>query len=119
MTKLLKTTIITALLAAAPLAFSCEYPARVDIPDGTTATKDEMITGQRGVKGYMSSMEAYLACIEAEEQDAIAELGDIDDEALLQRTELFNAKYNAAVEEMNLVAEEFNVQVRAYKEVNP
>jgi hypothetical protein len=28
---------------------------------------------------------------------------------------MFNKKYNAAVEEMNLVAEEFNIQVRTYK----
>jgi len=119
MTRLIKTTIIAALLTAAPLAFACDYPSRVDIPDGATATKEEMINGQRGVKGYMKAMEEYLACIEAEEKDAVAELGDIDDEALLQRTELFNAKYNAAVEEMNLVAEEFNMQVRTYKDANP
>jgi hypothetical protein len=31
---------------------------------------------------------------------------------------MFNKKYNAAVEQMNLVAEEFNVQVRAYKDIN-
>ena len=31
---------------------------------------------------------------------------------------MFNKKYNAAVEEMNLVAEEFNIQVRAYKDQN-
>jgi hypothetical protein len=119
MTKLIRTTIIAALLTAAPLALACDYPTRADVPDGATATKEEMISGQRSVKGYMQAMEAYLACIEAEEQEAVAELGDIDDEALLQRTELFNAKYNAAVEEMNLVAEEFNMQVRAYKEMNP
>jgi hypothetical protein len=69
-----------------------------------------------GALTYMAAMEEYLACIEAEEAQAVDALGtEVDESAKLQRAELFNKKYNAAVEEMNLVAEEFNIQVRAYK----
>jgi len=99
-------------------ALGCDYPARVDMPDGATATKEAMITGQRGIKAYMASMEEYLSCIEGDEASAVLSLGDIDKETKRQREELFNKKYNAAVQEMNLVAEEFNVQVRAYKDIN-
>ena len=88
------------------------------MPDGATASKDEMIAGQRGVKDYMALMETYLSCIEAEEAAAILELGDIDEPAKRLRADMFNKKYNAAVEEMNLVAEEFNLQVRAYRQRN-
>jgi hypothetical protein len=97
-------------------AFACDYPHRADVPDGTTATKEQMIEGQRGVKAYMTSMEAYLSCIETAEQETIAGADDIDEATKQQRIEMYNKKYNAAVDEMNLVAEEFNVQVRAYKE---
>jgi len=103
-------------MLAAPLAFACEYPHRADVPDGTTATKEEMIAGQRGIKTYMSDMETYLSCIEAAEQETVAGNGEPDEAAKQQRIEMYNKKYNAAVDEMNLVAEEFNVQVRAYKE---
>ncbi len=109
-------SIIAALtLMAAPLASACDYPQRVGVPDGSTATKEQMIEGQRGIKDYIAAMEAYLACIEAAEQETVANLSETDDEAQQQRIGMFNKKYNAAVEEMNLVAEEFNVQVRAYK----
>ena len=54
----------------------------------------------------------------AEEAAAVLSLGDIDEDTKRQREEMFNKKYNAAVEQMNLVAEEFNVQVRAYKDIN-
>jgi hypothetical protein len=81
------------------------------MPDGASAAKDEMIAGQKDVKKYMANMETYLACIEAEEAQAVIQLGEIDDETARQREEMFNKKYNAAVEEMNLVAEEFNIQV--------
>ena len=105
MNKIMKTALTVAMLFIAQGAFACDYPQRVDMPNGATASKDEMIAGQKGVKTYMSSMESYLACIEAEEAQAVIELGDIDEETSRQRAEMFNKKYNAAVEEMNLVAE--------------
>lgn len=112
-------TIITALLLfSAALAFACDYPHRANVPDGATASKEEMITGQRGIKSYMAAMEEYLSCIEAAEQETVAGSDDPDGDDKQQRIEMFNKKYNAAVEEMNLVAEEFNVQVRAFKERN-
>lgn len=111
----MKTAISMAMLFIAQGAFACDYPQRVDMPDGASATKDEMIAGQKGVKKYMANMDTYLACIEAEEAQAVIELGEIDEETSRQREEMFNKKYNAAVEEMNLVAEEFNIQVRTYK----
>ncbi|MGI9232736.1 MAG: hypothetical protein ACR2RD_03820 [Woeseiaceae bacterium] len=97
-------------------AFACDYPHRANVPDGNIASKDEMIEGQRGVKAYMSAMETYLSCIEAAEQETVAGSDDVDEATKQQRIEMYNKKYNAAVDEMNLVAEEFNVQVRAYKE---
>jgi len=115
MNKTIKTAFSVSLLFIAQGAFACDYPQRVDMPNGTTATKDEMIAGQKDVKKYMATMDTYLACIEAEEAQAVIELGEIDEETSRQREEMFNKKYNAAVEEMNLVAEEFNIQVRAYK----
>ena len=113
MTKLL-ITLIT--LFAAPCVLACDYPSRTDIPDGASATKEEMIAGQRGVKTYMGEMEAFLSCIEAAEQETVAGTDAIDEASKQQKIDMLNKKYNAAVEEMNLVAEEFNIQVRVYKE---
>jgi hypothetical protein len=118
MNKLTRTAIFVAMIFAAQGALACDYPQRIDVPNGATATKDEMIAGQKGVKTYMASMEEYLACIEADEAQAVLALNNVDEDTKRQREDLFNKKYNAAVEEMNLVAEEFNVQVRAYKDRN-
>lgn len=104
------------MIFAMPIAFACDYPHRTDVPDGNTATKEEMIAGQRAIKTYMSAMEEYLSCIETAEQETIAATDDLDAAAKQQRIDMYNKKYNAAVDEMNLLAEEFNVQVRAYKE---
>lgn len=118
MNRLMKTAISVALLLVAQGALACDYPQRIDVPNGATSSKEDMIAGQKSVKAYMAMMEAYLACIEADEAQAVLGLGEIDEDTKRQRADMFNKKYNAAVEEMNLVAEEFNMQVRAYKDRN-
>lgn len=116
MNKLIKTAVFVAMLFAAQGALACDYPQRINVPDGATATKEDMIAGQKGVKTYMALMEEYLTCIEADEAQAVRGMGDVDKDTKRQREDMFNKKHNAAVEEMNLVAEEFNMQVRAYKD---
>jgi len=96
-------------------AFACDYPMRADIPVGQSASKEEMIAGQKSVKAYMAAMDEYLACIESAENDAMAKLEDPSEEVLMQRHDMLAKKHNAAVEEMELVAAEFNNEVRSYK----
>ena len=115
MTKNIKLAAITFLLFAAPAAFACDYPQRANVPNGQTATKDEMIAGQQSVKAYMAAIEEYLACIATDEETAIARLEDPSEEVLQQREQMLGKRHNAAVEEMEIVAAEFNNAVRAYK----
>jgi len=105
-----------SFLALSSAAIACDYPDRVDIPDGATATKEQMLEGQQSVKAYMASMEEYLACIEKEEKVTLATMPEITEEELASRNAALTKKYNAAVEEMELLAARFNEQVRAYKD---
>lgn len=114
-TKKLIAALSVAALFLAQGALACEYPERLkDIPDGNTATRDDMLAGKKAVQSYLGEMESYLSCIEAEEAQAMIALGAVNEETKRQRKGAFDKKYNAAVEEMNLVAEEFNIQLRAY-----
>lgn len=108
--------IATALLVASPLTLACDYPSRADLPNGASASKDEMLAGQRSIKAYMAAMDVYLACIDQEEKDAVAALIDPGDDEVASREAAMTKKYNAAVEEMELTAARFNEEVRAYKE---
>ena len=107
------------LVLAAPIAFACDYPQRANIIDGATATKDAMIASQKSVRAYMATMDEYLTCLETEEKDAVAYLDSPDSSDQQRREDMLAKKYNAAVEEMEIVAAEFNEQVRAYKEQAP
>jgi len=116
MTKTNRLAVSVVALFLAQGALACDYPERVkNMPDGNSATRDEMIDGKKAVQSYITNMESYLSCIEAEEAQAVIAMGDVGEDEKKQRAETFNKKYNAAVEEMNLVAEQFNVEVRAFK----
>lgn len=103
------------VLSIAPAIFACDYPARVDVPNGGTATKEDMLQGQRDVKQYVADMEAYLDCIVAEEREARSEMEGLQPEDEQQREDMLNKKYNAAVDDMEKVAARFNIEVQAYR----
>ncbi|MCI0516517.1 MAG: hypothetical protein L0Y45_01655 [Woeseiaceae bacterium] len=115
MTKITIAISALAFLFASHASVACEYPAKVSIANGATATKEEMIASQAAVKKYVADMEAYLACIVDEEKAAVALMGDLEPEAEQQRTEMLDKKYNAAVEEMERMAAAFNAEVQTYK----
>lgn len=108
------TSVTLALLCTAQV-FACDYPSRVDVPNGSSATKEQMIEGQRSVKQYVASMEAYLDCLLEEEKTARMNMEDLSPEDEQLREDMLNKKYNAAVEEMEKVAAQFNNEVQAYR----
>lgn len=110
-----KIAIAATISFIAPVALACDYPKRANLPNGSTASKEDMLAGQRSVKAYMATMEVYLACIDEAKKSAEPELIDASDEELAKREAANTKKYNAAVEEMELTAARFNEEVRAYK----
>jgi DNA repair ATPase RecN len=111
MNRIIRTLIAAVLLLSMHSVFACDYPPRVSIANGFTATKEEMVQSQRDVKAFVASMEAYLDCM-VEEEKTIKNLHPQEEQ---QREELLNKKYNAAVDEMEKVAAQFNAEVQAYK----
>ena len=112
---MIKGLIAVSLLFPAASAFACDYPERVMIPNGNTATKEDMIAAQRGVKKYVAEMEVYLECIVDEERIARDAIDDLPPEVEQEREDMLNKKYNAAVDEMERVAAQFNAEVQAYR----
>ena len=91
---------------------SCENPSIVSVPDGATATMEQLLEAQANVKAYMAQMEVYLACLN-EELDAAGE------DATAEFKSLMVQRHNSAVTEMETVAAAFNQQVQAFRAANP
>ncbi len=116
-----KLAAISSLLLAAPLGFACEYPKpEVTIPDGDTATHEEMVEAQQQIKDYQKELGVYLDCLDEEELAALQAIEDLqpDDEQRkveARRIEVLREKRNAAAEEEAEIAEQFNSELHVYQ----
>ena len=116
MKNIFRFTLVAIFLVASFQAFACDYPDRPHIPDGASASKDELLAAKAGVTEFLSGVDEYLRCVEDEEQAAIDAMEDPDPDVLQERDLALNKKFDAANEEKALVGEQFNQQVRAYNE---
>jgi len=110
----IKIAIGCVLLIAAPMTFACDYPEKPSIPDGSTASKEELLAAKNDVATYLAGVDDYLSCIESAEKEAVAALESPDADDLKRRDQMLSSKFDAANDEKALVGEEFNQQVRAY-----
>jgi len=106
---------LLAFLAAGSAQATCIYPrAPEHIPDGKTATFDEMVAAQKAVKQFNEDVTAYNACLELE--TASLEQSGLYDEPRLNELRAMQAKKNnAAVDEVQAIADRFNEQLRIFK----
>ena len=102
------------LLFATSFVLACDYPERPQIPDGSTASKEELLAAKSEVTDYLTGVDDYLRCIEAEEKAARDAMEEQDPAVIQKRNDMLDKKFDAANEEKALVGEQFNQQVRAY-----
>jgi hypothetical protein len=122
--------ILTAV-AAVPLLLAmgatagaaCMYPqAPQSLPNGATATKEEMLTAQGGVKDYVKAVqETYLACLDQEKASAVAALDSADPEYAQKKTALeaiTAKKHNSALDELEAFVARWNAEKKAFTDKN-
>jgi hypothetical protein len=112
---------ISALAALAGPAYAdCSYPPPpAKIPDGNTATMQEMLDGKNAVTQYNKDINAYVACIKLEHETAVTTAGDkLTPQQKTDMEKIEVQKNNAAVDQLQSVADRFNEQIRIYKAKN-
>jgi hypothetical protein len=115
--KVLFAMALAATLAAGAAYADCPFPPAPDkLPDGATATLEEMVAGQKAVKAYDKAMNEYVSCIDKQLDDKIAQAGEQlkpQQKADMQKVEA--QKHNAAIDQLQSVADRFNEQVKVFK----
>jgi hypothetical protein len=126
--KVLASATVAAALLAGPAWGACTYPTKPDrIPDGNTATMEQMLEAKKQVDQYNKDMTAYLDCIKLEHDSAMPPPADTasDDEKKAYESKKKDAdarhtqKHNAAIDELEGVAGSFNEQVKVFRAKNP
>jgi hypothetical protein len=103
----------TVALAGAAHA-ACSRPPEPTIPDGASASQEEMVQGQQAVKAFVKDTTAYVDCVDAEEKDVAAKAEGTDTPMTPEQHNGYVDRHNAGVDSMQKVAEAFNAQLRVY-----
>jgi len=93
--------------ALAQLAGECLIDKPPALPDGGTATLDEMLEGQTAIRTFLSQSEESIECL-----DSTAKSHGLMDE---QRSLLIRA-HNDTVDVMEEIAENFNAQIGIFRQ---
>ena len=104
------------------VADDCVMPEAPAMPDGTSATMEQMIAGQASVKAFQAENIAYMACVETGLNTAEAALSAATEDNKESAKKAYGdieATYNAAVSAEEEVAGQFNAAIRSYKAANP
>jgi|SRR5687767_2568694 len=114
--KTLTSVLILGALAAGPVHAACSYPrAPANVPDGSTATKEEMKAAQQAFQAYNNAIKAYTDCLNLEHDERIAKDPAALTEDQKKELERMRAqKNNAAIDEAEAVTARFNEQVRLF-----
>jgi hypothetical protein len=115
-----------AALSAGTAYADCSYPTPPDhLPDGNTATLQEMMEAQKAVKEYDKAINAYVACIQLERNDAMGKVAKPGETPTAEQKKAMDdmarvevQKHNAAIDQLQSVADRFNEQVKVYKAKN-
>jgi hypothetical protein len=119
-TVLVSSLAIAALGIATQASAACAYPkAPESVPDGSKASKDEMIAGMKAMRAYNDLIKQYTDCLKDEHDSAVAKIDPslAKDKQDARKAELDNVlaqKNDAAVDAAQTVTGRFNDQIKAY-----
>lgn len=109
-----------ALGSTVSMAAECTAPSDPTLPDGATATMEQMLAGQKAVKEYQAANSEYRACLDPQVSAAeVAAAGDSPSEEAVAALKKINDDYNASVSKEEELAIKFNAALRDYKAAHP
>lgn len=111
-------------LGSAAAVADCTKPESPTLPDGASATMDDMLAGQKAVKTFQAANVEYMKCLEEVFTTAEAKVkeGGLAEDVLAETQQAYQEAveaYNAAVSTEETVAGQFNTEIREYKAANP
>ncbi|HTY51526.1 MAG TPA: hypothetical protein VMB48_17705 [Steroidobacteraceae bacterium] len=120
--KTLTTVLVLAGMAVARAQAGCDYPKAPDnVPNGSTASKAEMLAAARMYRDYNAQIKSYTDCLKVEHDAQVAKIDPKlpPDQQAARKAELdkiLAQKNDAAVDEATAATDRFNAQIHAYND---
>ena len=117
-------TLVCAFGTISHAQAACNYPqSPAAPPDGSTASKEQMIAAKHDFDRYNTDMNSYLDCLKLEIDSSAApkdptKMTAEEKKAADERQKSLVAKNNAAVDELQANVGRFNEQLKIYKAKN-
>jgi hypothetical protein len=106
-----------AALSVSPVYAACTSPGDApNVPDGNSASADDILKTQQAVVSFQNNTTTFLACIQKEHDAAIAAGGSgLSSVEADKIDKAESTQHNAAVHQLNDVVTRFNQSVAAFK----
>jgi hypothetical protein len=119
--KVLLPLMMIATLVTSTAYAECTVPnPKINIPNGSKATKDEIVATKQLVTAYNNDVTTFGACLKTEEDAAIAAAGDkLSDDERLKIAKRYADRNDSEVDKLKKVVDKFNIELRAFKAKNP
>lgn len=116
----MKTASLLCSLLALPvgLAQACDAPLAPPVPDGSTATWDEMLSANSEIKAFMAASDDYLSCLDIKMKEAEADREEGDPTAE-EKFVLAGADYNATVSIQEQLRDSWAKAMSNFYDANP
>jgi hypothetical protein len=102
---------VLGLLATSPVFAECVTPDNnVVIPNGSTASRDEMLAAQKALKAYDAAVKSFSDCLQTE-ADAMVKAGG--DKAKV--TAAYAKRNNTEVDKVKALASRWSTELAAFK----
>ena len=117
----MKKTFLNTLIACTAILFSslavaeidCVSPSAPTVPDGSVATKEEMLAAKAEIEAYQLDLVTYRDCL----KEADAAITDETEDAETKRNELLDL-YNTSVDVETAVGTSFNNAIKVFNAAN-
>jgi predicted nucleic acid-binding Zn-ribbon protein len=110
-TKVLHIIATVAVSFASYAHADCAFPkAPASIPDGKTASEQDMVAAMTAFKAYNEEVNTFGQCLDQETKDKAAGTAQ-----LMQLKTMQTKKLKTAMDELQAKAKQFNEQVRIFK----
>jgi hypothetical protein len=102
-------------IAQAQAGSSCVNPQPPrSIPDGNTATYDEMVEAHKTIRQYDADVRTYTVCLELELK-SLVESQEVDEARRQELEGMYASRNNAAIDQVQAIVDAFNQQLRIYR----
>jgi hypothetical protein len=98
---------------------ACPRATAPTVPDGATASREEMAAATAAFKSFDTATNAYAHCVDVTIVRIASQHPDASQDDLHSLQEFGKVAHNTAIDQETAVADQLNAQVRSYKAKHP